>query len=70
MARKPEPPLKKKTGRPATGRDPMVGVRMPPEKRREIENWAAEQEDKPAFSEAVRRLLDIGLDAEAKRKQP
>jgi hypothetical protein len=67
LARKPE--SKKKGGRPATGRDPMVGLRLSPEKRRQIEEWAGEQEeDKPAFSEAVRRLLDIGLDAAAKRK--
>jgi hypothetical protein len=67
MARKPE--SKKKGGRPATGRDPMVGLRLSPEKRRQVEEWAGEQEDKPAFSEAVRRLLDIGLDAGAKRKR-
>lgn len=64
-----KPKVKKRMGRPPTGRDPIVGVRMPPVKRKEIETWAADQEDKPAFSEAVRRLIDIGLDTEAKRKR-
>jgi hypothetical protein len=44
-------------------------LRLLPQKRREIEAWAAEQEDQLAFSEAVRRLIDFGLDAEAKRKR-
>ncbi len=48
-------------GRPATGRNPMAGVRLSPEKRREVEEWAAQQGDKPSFSEAVRRLIDLGL---------
>jgi hypothetical protein len=52
---------KKKGGRPATGRDPAVALRLSPEKRREIEAWAAEQDDQPGFSEAVRRLIDRGL---------
>jgi hypothetical protein len=39
----------------------MVGMRLSPAKRREIEEWAAKQPDKPSFSEAVRRLIDLGL---------
>jgi hypothetical protein len=62
MAGKPEKPEKKnRGGRPATGRDPLVALRLSPEKRREIEAWAARQDDKPSFSEAVRRLIDRGL---------
>jgi hypothetical protein len=60
MTRKPEE-LKKKTGRPATGKDPLVALRLSPAKRREVEEWAARQPDKPSFSEAVRRLIDRGL---------
>jgi hypothetical protein len=60
MTRKPDEP-KKKTGRPATGKDPLVALRLSPEKRREIEEWAEQQPDKPSFSEAVRRLIDRGL---------
>jgi hypothetical protein len=39
----------------------MAGVRLSPEKRLEVEEWAAQQGDKPSFSEAVRRLIDLGL---------
>jgi hypothetical protein len=59
MAGKPQ--IKKKGGRPATGKDPMIGVRVPPEMRREIEAWAARQPDSLSFSEAVRRLINRGL---------
>jgi hypothetical protein len=59
MAGKPE--NKRKGGRPATGQDPAVAVRLSPAKRREVEEWAAKQPDKPTFSEAVRRLIDLGL---------
>jgi hypothetical protein len=58
----------KRIGRPPTGMDPMVGVRMPPAKRKEIAKWAAAQPDRPSFSEAVRRLVDIGLNTEATAK--
>jgi hypothetical protein len=62
MARKQEPPPpKKKTGRPATGQDPLVALRLSPGKRQQVEAWAAAQPDKPSFSEAVRRLIDMGL---------
>jgi hypothetical protein len=66
MARKPE--IKKRGGRPATGKDPLVALRLPPTKRKQIEAWAIGQEKRITFSEAVRRLIDIGLDAETKRK--
>jgi hypothetical protein len=52
---------KKKGGRPATGHDPMVGLRMSKAKRVAVKKWASTQHDKPNFSEAVRRLIDIGL---------
>jgi hypothetical protein len=57
-------PVKQKKrgrGRPATGIDPMVGVRMPLEQRRAIEQWAAKQDGKPTLSEAIRRLVELGL---------
>ena len=60
MARKP---AKKKTGRPATGRDPMIGLRLAPEARAAVEAWAKRQPDRPSFSEAVRRLIELGLRA-------
>ena len=53
--------LKGRTGRPPTGAQPMIGLRLSPAKRREVEQWASRQDDEPKFSEAVRRLLDMGL---------
>jgi hypothetical protein len=41
--------------------DGMGGLRPSPKKRREIEAGAAAQPGKPSFSEAVRRLIDLGL---------
>jgi hypothetical protein len=51
----------KKRGRPATGRDPMIGLRASPKLRRQIEAWAKRQDDKPSLSEAMRRLIEAGL---------
>jgi hypothetical protein len=46
----------------STGRrDPMIGVRLPPKLRADIERWAAKQPDRPVLSEAVRRLCQLGL---------
>jgi len=45
----------------------MIGLRMPPESRRAIEAWAQDQDDKPSFSEAIRRLVDQALAAAPKR---
>jgi hypothetical protein len=58
--------LKRRPGRPATGNDPMMGFRMPDELKAEIDNWAAEQPDQPSRSEAMRRLMKLGLAACAK----
>jgi hypothetical protein len=39
----------------------MGGVRVSNETRAAVMKWAAFQRDKPNFSEALRRLIDIGL---------
>jgi hypothetical protein len=44
----------------------MMGLRGSPEFRAEIEAWAARQDDTPVLSEAIRRLVEIGLKAKAK----
>jgi hypothetical protein len=56
----------KKRGRPATGRDPMMGFRASPLLRAWIVKWAEGQPDKPTLSEATRRLVEIGLKAKGK----
>jgi len=57
----------KRPGRPATGRDPVLTVRLPPSTRLAIENWAKRQEGKPTRSEAIRRLIEIALAVKIKR---
>jgi hypothetical protein len=52
---------KKRRGRPATGKDPMVGVRMSENLQEEIRAWAGKQDDDPPLATAIRRLVEIGL---------
>jgi|HubBroStandDraft_2_1064218.scaffolds.fasta_scaffold2658198_1 hypothetical protein len=52
-----------KRGRPATGKDPMVGVRMSEGFQGEIRAWAKRQPDNPPLAPAIRRLVEIGLRA-------
>jgi hypothetical protein len=62
---------RKKRGRPLTGvdnRDPVTAIRLSPEFRAKVDAWAARQGDKPPRSEAIRRLTQIGLDADAAAK--
>ena len=54
---------RKKVGRPATGTDPLMGFRAAPDVRAAIVKWAENQPDKPTLSEAIRRLVEIGLRA-------
>jgi hypothetical protein len=51
----------KRRGRPATGRDPMMGFRASPVLRASIVRWAENQADIPTLSEATRRLVELGL---------
>jgi hypothetical protein len=53
--------VQKKRGRPATGQDPVTAIRLPAELRSAVDKWAARQRDKPARSEAIRRLVELGL---------
>ena len=55
---------KKKVGRPATGRDPAVTVRLPSAVLSEAEAWATAHET--SRSEAIRRLVELGLKAKGK----
>ncbi len=45
----------------------MIGLRLRPEVRQRIEAWA--ENNGTTFSDAVRQLLEVGLDTEAKRKR-
>jgi hypothetical protein len=55
----------KKRGRPATGRDPVSAVRLPAELTANIDAWAEDHE--VSRSEAIRRLVEIGLKARRER---
>ncbi|MVT69438.1 ribbon-helix-helix protein, CopG family [Bradyrhizobium pachyrhizi] len=50
-------------GRPATGNDPVRTLRLSDEFIEKVDHWAAEQEDAPGRSEAIRRLVEMGLKA-------
>jgi len=53
---------KRRPGRPATGKDPVQALRMPPELQARISAWIERQpEPKPSRSEAIRRLIELGL---------
>jgi hypothetical protein len=48
---------KRRGGRPATGRDPLVAFRIPKYLTDALMAWAAQQPDNPGKSEAIRRIL-------------
>ena len=50
-------------GRPRTGITPLMGFRADPVIRASIVRWAEKQPDMPTLSEAIRRLVEIGLAA-------
>jgi hypothetical protein len=58
--------LKKKAGRPATGNDPVRAIRLSDEFLAKVDAWAASQDDEPGRSEAIRRLVELGLKAKGK----
>lgn len=60
--------VKPKRGRPATGKNPFVGIRLPPELIDEIEKWSA-RHDAASRSEAIRRLVELGLAVRTPAKQ-
>jgi hypothetical protein len=55
-------PKAKKMGRPVTiGAEAFVGLRIPARLVEGIDAWAAQQDDKPPRSEAIRRMVEIVL---------
>jgi hypothetical protein len=45
---------------------PTIALRAGDDFRRAVEKWAAKQPDAPTLSEAIRRLVEIGLNKKAK----
>jgi metal-responsive CopG/Arc/MetJ family transcriptional regulator len=64
---KPRTVIRKKRGRPATGQDPQVALRMPPDLMERIDRWV-ERNGENSRSEAMRHLLELGLKVPKKRK--
>ena len=57
---------KKKRGRPATGKDPLVSARLPQPLIDQVKEWSAS--NSVSRSEAIRRLVEIGLKGETPTK--
>nr|WP_249119256.1 MULTISPECIES: ribbon-helix-helix domain-containing protein [unclassified Bradyrhizobium] len=55
----------KRRGRPATGQDPVSAVRLPADLTVEIDAWASKH-GAESRSEAIRRLVELGLKAKTK----
>jgi hypothetical protein len=56
---------KKRRGRPATGKDPHIAARMPPELIARVEAWAVI--NGTSRSDAFRQLVELGLEAKPAR---
>jgi hypothetical protein len=58
----------KSRGRPKKkgGVYPVTAVRLPPALGSEVDEWASSQADAPTRSEAIRRLVELGLKARSK----
>ena len=54
----------KKRGRPATGKEPLYGLRISDDLISRIQKWAAE--NSATRSEAIRQLVELGLGAKGK----
>ena len=55
--------VRKRPGRPATGQNPVTAIRLSAQMRESVDAWAARQSDEPGRSEAIRRLVELGLKA-------
>jgi len=53
-------------GRKPTGTDPTRTFRLSDEFIARVDAWAADQPDLPVRSEAIRRLVELGLKARGK----
>jgi len=58
---------KRSRGRPPTGRDPAVAVRLPARVIKALDRWGKDQaEPADTRSEAIRRLIELALKAKLK----
>jgi hypothetical protein len=59
---------RKKAGRPATGTEPLYGVRITDALMTQIMNWAST--NGATRSQAIRRLVELGLTVKAPARRP
>ena len=59
---------KRKRAPRGSGKDPMLALRAPPTLTARVEDWAKRQADNPSRSEALRRLVEMALEAQGKRR--
>ncbi len=59
MAKTKKAAPKRKPGRPATGRDPLTALRLPPPLLATIDAWADKRG--ASRSDAMRQLIEAGL---------
>jgi hypothetical protein len=52
---------RKKRGPPAAAKGTLIGLRLEPGALARVDRWAASQRDDPSRSEAIRRLVELGL---------
>jgi hypothetical protein len=61
MTRQQKLLAKKGRGRPKTGINPTIGVRMPVKEIAAVDAWRNQQVDEPSRPIAIRRLVELGL---------
>jgi hypothetical protein len=54
--------VRKRPGRPATGQDRVTAIRLSADLRANVDAWASAEDDRPGRSEAIRRLVELGLE--------
>jgi hypothetical protein len=55
-----------RSGRRATGNAPSRTFRLTDEFMANVDAWSAAQDDEPSRSEAIRRLVELGLKTKSK----
>ena len=60
--------IPKRRGRPATGNAPSRTFRLSDEFMATLDVWASRQDDSPSRSEAIRRLVELGLETRTPAK--
>ena len=62
--------LAKKRGPPPSGKGVQVVVRLQPDPLGQIDKWIANQPDHPTRAEAIRRLVEMALQAQTPKAKP